>query len=610
MPSNSWKIKRALLPVQNHTWVDSQTATGNWWFWRREWAWTTNITGSSTTCRSPGATLSPTIDNTVLPGSPWAVSCVTQKTLSSKTVAPSTSFTTNPVRTTHSTMSTWSSLTTAELPRNGATLSNRTAVELSPSKSHRCQSNTKTKTNPTAATRSHLKCQLHLSWTVKLWKSPTLIQCTSCRTTPSSGAHGGITFSNRCRTQTSSGSASSIHSSLSCSCREWSRWSCFALYTRTSRATIKWIPVKTLKRSSVSCVKISSMFTQVLTIVEPFSGWKLVHGDVFRPPRKGMLLAVLLGSGVQVFCMSLITLAFACLGFLSPANRGALMTCAMILFVLLGTPAGYVSARVYKSFGGVKWKSNVMLTSMFSPGIVFGLFFVMNLVLWDEESSGAVPFSTLVAILALWFGVSVPLTFVGAYFGFRKRSLEHPVRTNQIPRQIPDQSIYTQPIPGIIMGGVLPFGEFLEVFLDINSDFFSIQVASSSSCSSFWTRCGPTRCTTCSASCSWCSWSSSLPARRRQFCCATSIYVQRTTIGGGEVSSPVVSPQFISSCTAVTTSWQSCRSKTPPALSSTLATLSSWCSSSSFSPDLWASSPASGSFARFTPSSKWTKLLI
>lgn len=37
-------------------------------------------------------------------------------------------------------------------------------------------------------------------------------------------------------------------------------------------------------------------------------GWKLVHGDVFRPPRKGMLLSVLLGSGTQVFCMSLITL--------------------------------------------------------------------------------------------------------------------------------------------------------------------------------------------------------------------------------------------------------------------------------------------------------------
>lgn len=97
-------------------------------------------------------------------------------------------------------------------------------------------------------------------------------------------------------------------------------------------------------------------------------GWKLVHGDVFRPPRKGMLLSVLLGSGVQVFCMTLVTLAFACLGFLSPANRGALMTWAMVLYVLLGTPAGYVSARIYKSFGGIKWKSNVLLTSMLSPG--------------------------------------------------------------------------------------------------------------------------------------------------------------------------------------------------------------------------------------------------
>ncbi|XP_059484241.1 transmembrane 9 superfamily member 2 [Neocloeon triangulifer] len=199
-------------------------------------------------------------------------------------------------------------------------------------------------------------------------------------------------------------------------------------------------------------------------------GWKLVHGDVFRPPRKGMLLSVLLGSGIQVLCMTLVTLAFACLGFLSPANRGALMTCAMVLYACLGTPAGYISARVYKSFGGEKWKLNVLLTSMLSPGVVFSLFFVLNLVLWGEGSSAAVPFTTLIAILALWFGVSVPLTFVGAFLGFRKRPLEHPVRTNQIPRQIPEQSVYTQPIPGVIMGGVLPFGcIFIQLFFILNS---------------------------------------------------------------------------------------------------------------------------------------------
>lgn len=49
------------------------------------------------------------------------------------------------------------------------------------------------------------------------------------------------------------------------------------------------------------------------------------------------------------------------------------------------------------------------------------MFFVLNLVLWIKGSSAAIPFSTLVALLALWFGISVPLTFVGAYFGFRRR---------------------------------------------------------------------------------------------------------------------------------------------------------------------------------------------
>src|SRR6218665_761527 len=59
-------------------------------------------------------------------------------------------------------------------------------------------------------------------------------------------------------------------------------------------------------------------------------GWKLVHGDGFRPPYSTMLLSVFLGSGVRVLCMSMIALFVACVGFLSPANRGAFMTCDMV----------------------------------------------------------------------------------------------------------------------------------------------------------------------------------------------------------------------------------------------------------------------------------------
>jgi transmembrane 9 superfamily protein 2/4 len=67
----------------------------------------------------------------------------------------------------------------------------------------------------------------------------------------------------------------------------------------------------------------------------------------------------------------------------------------------------------------------VSVTTILSPqlcvSIVFSVFFVLNLVFWWMGSSAAIPFVTLVGLLGLWFGISVPLTFVGAYFGFRKR---------------------------------------------------------------------------------------------------------------------------------------------------------------------------------------------
>lgn len=78
--------------------------------------------------------------------------------------------------------------------------------------------------------------------------------------------------------------------------------------------------------------------------------YRQVHGDVFRPPAHGSWLAVLVGTGTQLFCMTLVTMVFATLGFLSPANRGGLMTAVLLLFVFMGCFAGYSSARLYKTF--------------------------------------------------------------------------------------------------------------------------------------------------------------------------------------------------------------------------------------------------------------------
>ncbi|CAJ0575142.1 unnamed protein product, partial [Mesorhabditis spiculigera] len=199
-------------------------------------------------------------------------------------------------------------------------------------------------------------------------------------------------------------------------------------------------------------------------------GWKLVHGDVFRSPKNAMFLSVFVGSGAQVLMSVSITLVFACLGFLSPANRGSLMTFAIFFYVFFGIAAGLVSARLYKTFNGIHWKTNLMLTAFFVPSIVFGVFFFTNTLLWAKGSSAAVPFGTLIALLAMWLFIATPMTFLGAYFGFKKRGIEHPVRTNQIPRQVPEQTLYTKPLPGMLMGGILPFGcIFIQLFFILNS---------------------------------------------------------------------------------------------------------------------------------------------
>uniref|UniRef100_A0A671QAL7 Transmembrane 9 superfamily member n=1 Tax=Sinocyclocheilus anshuiensis TaxID=1608454 RepID=A0A671QAL7_9TELE len=192
------------------------------------------------------------------------------------------------------------------------------------------------------------------------------------------------------------------------------------------------------------------------------SGWKNVHGDVFRPPQYPMILSSLLGSGIQLFCMILIVIFVAMLGMLSPSSRGALMTTACFLFILFG---GYFAGRLYRTLKGHRWKKGAFCTATLYPAVVFSICFVLNCFIWGEHSSGAVPFTTMLALLCMWFGISMPLVYLGYYFGFRKQPYDNPVRTNQIPRQVPEQRWYMNKFVGILMAGILPFGAmFIELF--------------------------------------------------------------------------------------------------------------------------------------------------
>lgn len=195
------------------------------------------------------------------------------------------------------------------------------------------------------------------------------------------------------------------------------------------------------------------------------TGWKLVHGDVFRMPIHSFWLTVALATGVQLFFMGLITILFSMFGMLSPANRGSLMTMAILLFIFFGAIGGYYGGRMHKTLKGDNWLQCALYTAGVYPGAVFFIGFVLNFFVWNKGSSGAVPFTTMLALLFLWAGISTPLVIGGYYFGYRKEGYTYPVSTNQIPRQVPEQVWYMHPVISMFLAGILPFGAvFIELF--------------------------------------------------------------------------------------------------------------------------------------------------
>eukprot|EP00262_Sarcandra_glabra_P015303 TRINITY_DN4683_c0_g1_i1.p1 TRINITY_DN4683_c0_g1~~TRINITY_DN4683_c0_g1_i1.p1 ORF type:complete len:658 (-),score=53.07 TRINITY_DN4683_c0_g1_i1:311-2284(-) len=204
---------------------------------------------------------------------------------------------------------------------------------------------------------------------------------------------------------------------------------------------------------------------------EELSGWKLVVGDVFRAPSHPDLLCIMVGDGVQILGMAGVTILFAALGFMSPASRGTLISGMLFFYLVLGIVAGYVAIRLWRTIGCGDysgWVSVSWRTACFFPGIAFLILTTLNFLLWGSHSTGAIPISLFIVLLLLWFCISVPLTLVGGYLGAKAPHIEFPVRTNQIPREIPAQKY---PSWLLVLGaGTLPFGTlFIELFFIMSS---------------------------------------------------------------------------------------------------------------------------------------------
>mmetsp|Transcript_20217 Transcript_20217/g.19157 ORF Transcript_20217/g.19157 Transcript_20217/m.19157 type:complete len:302 (+) Transcript_20217:175-1080(+) len=189
-----------------------------------------------------------------------------------------------------------------------------------------------------------------------------------------------------------------------------------------------------------------------------------------------MLLSIFVGTGVQIFAMMFFLLIFACLGLISPAYRGALVTAFYVFFILLSNISGYYTARFYKMFQGTDWLLCTILVSFAYPWFVFTIFLIVNFAHWFEKSQATVPFPTILVLLFIFCALSVPNVWLGAFIGFKKPTIKNPGKMNRLSKEIPPQPFYFRMKILVPLGGIIPFAavfiEMLNVMASIWGAYF------------------------------------------------------------------------------------------------------------------------------------------
>ncbi|KAE8682003.1 Transmembrane 9 superfamily member 3 [Hibiscus syriacus] len=163
------------------------------------------------------------------------------------------------------------------------------------------------------------------------------------------------------------------------------------------------------------------------------TGWKYIHGDVFRFPKYKLYLLLVLDlehsyllckDPIYLFliiCMiirSVFIFMLALVGVFYPYNRGALFTALVVIYALTSGIAGYTSTSFYCQLEGNNWV------------------------------------------------VTSPLLVLGGIAGKNSKvKFQAPCRTIKYPREIPPLPWYRNAIPHMAMAGFLPFSAiYIELY--------------------------------------------------------------------------------------------------------------------------------------------------
>jgi transmembrane 9 superfamily protein 3 len=203
------------------------------------------------------------------------------------------------------------------------------------------------------------------------------------------------------------------------------------------------------------------------------SGWKQIHGDIFRKPNYIMLFTAFLGTGYQLMFMVFVMIALSIVQTLY-AERGAIASSFIASWCLTSFMAGYYSGSFYKSHfypnPSPDWIKVFLLTGTTMPAIVAAVIMSLNSV-GVAYGTHTLPMSAFFTMFIIWLLVALPLTLGGTILGRQwGGKADWPCRINSFPRPIPETPWYSRRLFLVLVSGLLPFGSiFIEMWFVFTS---------------------------------------------------------------------------------------------------------------------------------------------
>jgi len=200
------------------------------------------------------------------------------------------------------------------------------------------------------------------------------------------------------------------------------------------------------------------------------TGWKKIHGDVFRDPSNWILLCVVVGVGYQLLFLMFCVISVALIGTLY-VGRGSVINLIVLFYALGSMVAGYKSGSMYAQSKGQAWKTVMGLTIFAFPTFLFAVAMLLNSVALSYSAVMAIHMPQILTVVGIWTLTSLPLTILGTILG-RNWSGQNtaPCRVSPIPNYLPVKKWFLEPHVVIPLGGVLPFGSiFIEMYFVFTS---------------------------------------------------------------------------------------------------------------------------------------------